>query len=103
MGRRLAPCDFCGSVQGLRSYPADARGIEWHSCEVCAASIRNEDWDKLIERIITAFAALQYISERDRDAFRHELQTAFRQPLEDDVNVPCQFLFPAGLGIGVQQ
>jgi hypothetical protein len=72
---------------GLRCYPADARGIEWHSCEVCAAFVRNEDWHNLIERIIGTFATLQQISESEQDALRHELENAFGQPAEDGLDV----------------
>lgn len=78
MRRGLSPCDFCGSTQGLRCYSADARGIEWHSCAVCAAFIRTQDWHNLIERVIAAYAALQYISQSEQDVFRHELENAFR-------------------------
>jgi len=55
---------------GLRCYPTDAQGIVWHSCEVCAVFIRNEDWQNLIERIIAAYTNLQDLSEREQDAFR---------------------------------
>jgi hypothetical protein len=61
-------------------------GMEWHSCGACAAFIRNGDWHSLIERIIAAFAALQYISESEQAAFRHELEAAFCRPLENEVN-----------------
>jgi hypothetical protein len=94
--KSIVPCDFCGSVQRLRHYPADARGVVWHSCEICATFIRNEDWDKLIERIIAAYAALQYISESEQGAFRHELENAFRHRVKDAVDVSNTFcLLPA--------
>jgi hypothetical protein len=81
---------------GLRCYPTDAQGIVWHSCEVCAVFIRNEDWQILIERIIAAYTNLQDLSEREQDAFRHELESAFCGPLEDEGNVSRTFcLLPA--------
>lgn len=96
MRRRLSGCDFCGSILGLRSYPADARGIVWHSCEVCAAFIRKEDWQSLIDRIIAAYATLQHISDSEQNAFRHELENAFCRPLENEVNASrTSHLFPA--------
>jgi hypothetical protein len=90
---RSFPCDFCGSVLGLRCYPTDVPGVNWHACAICVALIREQNWNPLIERIIAAYAALQYISESDQDAFRHELENAFRQPLEDEMNVSRTFQF----------
>jgi hypothetical protein len=58
----------------------------WHSCEVCVAFICKEDWQNLIERIMAAYAALQYISEIDQDAFRHELEITFCRPLKNEVD-----------------
>ena len=86
-------CDFCGSVPGLRLYPTDVPGVKGHACAICVALIREQNWNPLIERIIAACAALQYISESDQDAFRHELKDAFHQPLEDEVNVSRTLYF----------
>ena len=58
--------------------------------------IRNEDWQNLIERIIAAYTNLQDLSEREQDAFRYELESAFCGPLEDEGNVSRTFcLLPA--------
>ncbi len=87
------PCDFCGSVLGLYCYPTEIPPVEWHACPICVALIRSEDWTTLIERIIAAFAAQQFISNGEKNAFRHELESAFRQSKENQVNVSRSFYF----------
>jgi hypothetical protein len=77
MRPKTTACNFCGSLQGLRSYPKDAHGLEWHACGVCVRLIRMEDWNKLIERIVAAFKTLQHIPECEQTEFRHELTKAF--------------------------
>jgi hypothetical protein len=74
---RVLACDFCGSTQGLRSYPTASLGQEWHACAVCVGYINTEDGDNLIERILAAFTALQHIPEREQTEFRHELARHF--------------------------
>jgi hypothetical protein len=76
---RLLVCDFCGSSRGLRSYPIDIQGLQWHACAVCVRLVRSEDWNNLIERIIAAFTALQHIPVREQIEFRHELAKAFQR------------------------
>jgi hypothetical protein len=70
---RLRVCDFCGGAQGLRSYPTENSGQEWHACAVCVRFINTQDWDNFIERIIAAFKALQHIPAREQAELRHEL------------------------------
>jgi hypothetical protein len=74
---RLLACDFCGAAQGLRSYPTERLGQVYQVCAVCVGLINNEDWDNLIERIITAFTTLEHIPESEESEFRRELAKAF--------------------------
>ncbi len=81
-------CDFCGGTQRLCCYPADIPDThEWHACGVCVRLIREEAWDSFIERVVAAFAALQYISDIDQGVFRHELAKVLCQPVEHQVKV----------------
>ncbi len=76
---RLFRCDFCGSGTELCCYPSDVAGISWHACAACVALIRTESWGRLIERIIAACAALQFIPPHEEIAFRFELWNAVGQ------------------------
>ncbi len=78
MGMRgMCYCEFCGSLNGLRCYPADdPQSDDLHACAVCVVLIRAEQWDALVDRMIAAFAALQFMPEREQIAFRHELTNA---------------------------
>jgi len=81
MKRGSSPCDFCGSVQGLQSYPTDVPGADWYACANCVALIRTEDWDNLIERSVAAYAALRSIPEEEQNALRQQVENrvkAFR-------------------------
>ena len=81
MRRGRSPCDFCGSVHGLRSYPNDVFGVDWYACEDCSALIQNEDWNKLIDRSTAAYMALQSIPEGEQNALRQQVENqvkAFR-------------------------
>lgn len=81
-------CDFCGGAQWLRCYPTDMPDTyECHVCGVCVRLIREEAWDSFIERVVAAFAALQYISDIDQSVFRHELAKALCQPVEEQIKV----------------
>lgn len=88
MSPQLAPCDFCGGTQSLRTYPNDLQGAEWHACAICVRLIQNEDWNALIERIVAVFAALQFIPESEQTVFRHELANAFGKQLKNEAKVP---------------
>jgi hypothetical protein len=93
-------CDFCGGSQRLRSYATETTGANWHACEVCVGLIAKEDWNNFIERIIAAFAALQFIPESEQNLFRHELTRAFAQPTRNEIEMPHRFTrFLAGASI----
>jgi hypothetical protein len=89
----IITCDFCGSTQGLRSYPIDIHGSEWDACAICVRLIRDEDWNNFIERIIAAFAALQFIPEDEQAVFRKELANALcHGPESSEVARSCSWL-----------
>ncbi len=75
-------CDFCGSDQGVHRYHSDAPGVEHYACPVCVRLIRNRDWRAFIDRIVSAFVAVQIIPAGEQIAFRYELERAIVQPLE---------------------
>lgn len=81
MKRGFSPCDFCGAVQGLKRYPTDAPGVDWYACPDCVELIRNEDWGKLIDRSVAAYAAFRFIPESEQNVLRHQVENlvkAFR-------------------------
>jgi len=81
MKREFSPCDFCGAVKGLKRYPTDAPGVDWYVCPDCAAFIRNDDWSRLIDRSVAAYASFRPIPESEQILLRHQVENlvkAFR-------------------------
>ncbi len=74
-------CDLCGTAHAPYCYPTDVPHVQWHACAVCVALIRHENWGPLIDRIVTAFAAQQFIPKGEQVAFRYELANALGQPV----------------------
>ena len=69
-------CDFCGTASAIHRFPTQTSGVAWHACSPCIALVLSEEWGLLIERILAAYAALQFIPEDEKAEFRHELTLA---------------------------
>ena len=69
----------------------------FRACPACVALIRYEESDSLIDRIIAAYTALQFIPDKALRVFRYELRSAFEQQSESEETTPARifFFFPA--------
>ena len=75
MERPATSCDFCGNSQKLREYPTDHAGIEWFACPTCTNLIETEEWDRVIERSITAHAQLRPVRCGEEPILRKQVET----------------------------
>ncbi len=81
MQRPSSCCDFCGVSQTLREYPADHVGINWYACLGCAGIIEAEEWDRLIERSLAAYARIRPLPDCEEPIRRQQVENlveAFR-------------------------